>query len=194
MKFSRFAQGSILTEVFTKLDWNYFNAAYGIGETEASRLTPAGKAKRGRARKWIIDVLEVFALKLDIDISQAKMVFERPDMPALRRIYTKRQDALRAELRYYVQHDMLNSKPAAELEERIKQVTKFVEMASEDLANMVRAEWLRALSLPHPAFERHLISGKSNVRQSEGSDAKVQGKRGTTPIVEHKNMRQPKAA
>jgi hypothetical protein len=196
MKFNSF-KTSPLTEVFTKQDWDYFNSAYGIGyKSIDGKLTPAEKAKRGRARKWIIDVLDVFALKLDITTAQAKQLFELGNPATIRDIYKRVLPGLREQLKAIPALRNDEGKPTSlmylALEEKIRELTKMSEMEVQDIVNVVRAEWTRALSLQHPAFERHLMSGKSSVRQ--GEESKVQGKRGSTPIVESKRPHAVKAA
>ena len=190
-KFNKFAN-SPLTEVFTKQDWNYFNSAYGVGVKDPTLAVE--KDKKGRARKWIMDVFEVFAMKLDLDVGQAKFVFERFSADGLKRIYARRLPILREQMQKLVQAKTTRTTEFEALEERIKMMVKLSEMDNQDLINAVRAEWTRALSLPHPAFDRHLISGKSQVRQDAKSEVKVQGKRGTTPIVESKRPHAVKAA
>jgi hypothetical protein len=196
MNFNKFAT-SPLTEVFTKQDWDYFNSAYGIGyKSVDGKLTAAEKAKRGRARKWIISVLDVFALKLDITTAQAKQLFELGDCAAIKSIYRRMLPAMEDQLSRMPRSDLNGgedetevqsiyaSTAGQELHARVKTLKKMSEMESQDVINAVRAEWTRALSIQHPAFERHLMSGKSGVRQ--GEESKVQGKRGSTPIVESK--------
>jgi hypothetical protein len=197
MKFSKFAQASILTEVFTKQDWDYFNAAYGIGfkPTPDGKDDSIAKAKKGRARAWIRDVLDVFAQSLDIEFGEAKMVFERPSMPALKRMYGRLADQAKSVIaemdRLKLPTDHLDRKRVTT---KYLELRKLADMDPSDLQNVVRTAWTRALSLPHPAFQRHLISGKSQVQQDAKSDVKVQGKRGSTPIVASKRPKAAKAA
>lgn len=182
-KFNKFKTGP-LTEVITKQDWDYFNAAYGIGIKDPT--SAAAKAKKGRARNWLMSVFEVFAMKMDLDTAQAKHLFEQGDCTAVKAIYRRRIPGLREQMRAFVKLNATSSLPAQQLEERIKMHVKLSEMDNQDIINAVRSEWTRALSLPHPMFERHLVSGKSQVQKDSKSEAKVQGKRGSTPIVEHK--------
>jgi hypothetical protein len=95
-------------------------------------------------------------------------------------------------MKVYVRTNQLESKPATELEDRIKMMVKMSEMDGQDLVNAIRAEWTRALTLPHPAFQRHLISGNASARKDE--NVKVDGKKAVSPIVASKRPKAAKAA
>lgn len=173
MKFNHINMGrNVFTEVLTGIDRKYVEAAYGIG---AKDLTAAEKDKRGRARRWLTDVLNVFAESIDTSFAQAKQLVESGNASKLKDLHARMLPPLHATLEQaskLAQRDpesgqIIETLTMSQLKKQIRDLQKTTQLADEDVVAFVREKWVRALSLPHPAFERHLISGKAQVRQTE---------------------------
>lgn len=174
MRFKTFRTNTIFTEVFTKQDWDFFNAAYAKTTPLTTPLTTHEKDRRGIARGWITDVLQIFADSVNLTFAQAKQLFETGESGAIVRMHMRMHSELQEKLDYLIklaprneEGQIIESIPLRDLRKEVADLKRTTNLDPADVAAYVREKWTRALSIQHPAFSRHAISGASIAKKGE---------------------------
>lgn len=136
MKFNSYAKSSRFTAVFTDSDKFRFRTAFD--KTHRDRLVH---------QNWVRDVLEVFALRADIQFSQAVHAFKSGDMEALQAAHARAFRRFEAEYNTWSQEKQQwwsDQHPKGHISAR------YASQKMEDFCATMTSFWTAALTLRHP--------------------------------------------
>lgn len=165
MSFRDFNRSSLFTEVLSKPELALFNLAYSVHNVPVKKNTPRHIDRQlPAARRWVRDVMTIFADQLGITPAQATQMFESGDQFAIRRIYARRSAKLSLAITEYERGASFAVAAYAELAKPI--YTQVAEWDVADINVFVRKGWVHALSIKEPPMLQLMIQ---SVRRAEAA-------------------------